>query len=198
MPSLNEMGEVIMKAGEKSLHEVVFWKLSSPSDLRRQRALWWGKGGHSRKRKAGTKRWKLLACEGTRSVVTLVCGRGWLTGNAGWDQKLEPSKQELNLCSVASGKLLTCFKWINSVFTELCLIMLGWMMGGCSRFTELVASWISWVRRVEREAGFLGTRWNRPGERSRVAVIEKRHNNFRHFRKYYFLKGDKRETKANF
>lgn len=39
-----------------------------------------------------------------------ACGRGWLTGNVCWDQKLEPSRPELSLNSVAREKSLTSFK----------------------------------------------------------------------------------------
>ena len=35
-----------------------------------------------------------------------MCGKGWLTGNAGWDQKSEPSRPDLGLYSAAGGEEL--------------------------------------------------------------------------------------------
>ena len=99
-----------------------------------------------------------------------MCGRGWLTGNAGWDQKLEPSKQER---ASVLWPVESYWHVLSESILSLQSMSHAWVDDGCSRFTELVPPWISCMEWDEREAGYEESTATGQ-ERSRVAVIEKR------------------------
>lgn len=124
MASVGEAGEVITEAREKSSHfESGAVQQMWGGDKRLSGEGREGIPGREKQEQRGGNYWHVRE---PAVLLTSVCGRGWLTGNAGWDQKLEPCKQELGLCSVASEKLLTRFRWTSSIFTEYVSSLGGW------------------------------------------------------------------------
>lgn len=88
MPSVDE---VITKAREKNLHVSSISKVERSSRYEEEtRDLAVREGRAFQEEKSRNKGVEITGMWGNQQCGDLwVCGRGWLTGNAGWDQKLE-------------------------------------------------------------------------------------------------------------